>query len=138
MLKAGGDCALISNTAFTICIFSSFTFIIFIVSAILYVILKKDIAKVLALIGIALNIGILVCSIILYAKIPEKDINGDKNRFERLGKIKKKSIGGIWKFIFKGLRREDLAISRLVEFYDRFNCGICFGDCDRRVDSFEI
>jgi hypothetical protein len=76
MVIAGGDCALVSNTAFAACIFSGFTFIVFIAAAVLYLVLKTDVAKFLAIVGVCLNIAVTVCSIILYAKVPGRGDDG--------------------------------------------------------------
>jgi hypothetical protein len=76
--KPGGDCALICNTALIACLFSALAFVLFVVAAILYVAAGKDSAKFVALAGVALHIGVSVCAVILYAKVPARDDDGSR------------------------------------------------------------
>jgi hypothetical protein len=77
--KTGGDCALISNTAFTVCVFSGVTFLVFVVAAVLYIAAGADVAKFLALGGVSLHIGVFVCAVILYAKVPPRGEHGERD-----------------------------------------------------------
>jgi ABC-type antimicrobial peptide transport system permease subunit len=79
--KMGGDCAIISNATFAVCVFSGVTFLLFIVAAILYVIAQADVAKFLALGGVALYLGVFICAVIIYAKAPTRDEDGQYDPF---------------------------------------------------------
>jgi ABC-type antimicrobial peptide transport system permease subunit len=76
--KSGGDCALVCNTALTACLCSGLSFVLFVAAAVLYVVVHKESARFVALGGVAFFIGVFVCAVILYAKVPPRGETGER------------------------------------------------------------
>jgi hypothetical protein len=67
--KIGGDFQILQNAAIAIVVLSAVAFAVFVAAAVLYFVLHLDIAKWIAIGGAAVDLGVFICAIILYAKV---------------------------------------------------------------------